>query len=82
MRKLPQICPAHAVSMKKEENAKHAFVDRNKCIGCFECQTVCAPKAIVNEHDSDLSSFVERIAEYAYSAIQNKKNKVFMSISC
>lgn len=72
-----KICPARAISMKKEENTKHAFVDRNKCIGCFECQTVCEPKAIVNEHDSDLSHFVERIAEYAYSAIQNKKGKVF-----
>ena len=72
-----RICPGHAISMKKENDRKHAFVDRNKCIGCFECQTVCEPKAIVNEHDADLSHFVERIAEYAYGAVQNKKGKVF-----
>lgn len=72
-----KICPAHALSIKKENDIKHAFVDRNKCIGCFECQTVCEPKAIVNEHDADLSHFVERIAEYAYGAVQNKKDKIF-----
>lgn len=72
-----KICPAHAIGMKKEENTKHAFVDRNKCIGCFECRTVCETGAIVNEHDADLSHFVERLAEYACAAVQNKKGKVF-----
>ena len=71
-----KICPAQAVSIKKEDDKKSAFVDRNKCIGCFECQTVCEAKAMCNEHDADLCNFAERIAEYAYGAVQNKKGKV------
>lgn len=71
-----KICPARALSMKKDGDKKSAFADRQKCIGCFECQTVCEPKAVVNEHDADLRNFAERIAEYAYGAVQNKKDKV------
>lgn len=71
-----KICPASAISMKKENEQKFAFVNRELCIGCFECSTVCEYKAINNEHDSDLHNFAERISEYAYGSIQNKKNKI------
>lgn len=71
-----KVCPAQAISFVKEKEKKSAFVDRSKCIGCFECQSVCEPKAICNEHDSDRYNFVERIAEYAKAAVENKKGKV------
>lgn len=71
-----KVCPASAISMKKENEQKFAFVNRELCIGCFECSTVCEYNSINNEHDSDLHNFVERISEYAYGAIQNKKDKI------
>lgn len=72
-----RVCPAHAISMGKDESGKKvAQVDGSKCIGCFECITVCEPKAISADWNTELYEFVERIAEYAYGAVQNKKDKV------
>lgn len=71
-----KVCPAHAISMTKDGDKKAAQVDQSKCIGCFECITVCEPKAITADWNTELYDFVERIAEYAYGAVQNKKEKV------
>ncbi len=72
-----KICPAHAISMTKTDNGKKvAQADPDKCIGCFECITVCEPKAITANWETELNAFVERISEYAYGAVENKKDKV------
>ena len=76
-----KVCPAHAISMAKDGDKKVAQVDQEKCIGCFECITVCEPKAITADWNTELFDFVERIAEYAYGAVQNKKGKVIY-INC
>lgn len=72
-----KVCPAHAISMTKTDAGKKvAQADPKKCIGCFECITVCQPKAITANWETEIHAFVERIAEYAYGAVQNKKDKV------
>ncbi len=65
-------CPVDTISI---ENGK-AFIDIEKCIGCGECTTVCPKRAIEVQWESDSDKFLEKMAEYAYGAVQNKKGKV------
>ena len=70
-----KVCPEHALSLYKDGSSKKAKIDSEKCIGCFECVTVCEVKAIAQDYKTELHDFVERIAEYAYGAVQGKQDK-------
>ena len=75
-----KICPEHAISLYKNEKAKKARIKPEDCIGCFECVTVCEVKAIGQDYSTELHTFVERIAEYAYGAVQGKrKNTIYLN---
>ena len=66
-------CPEVAIS---EKNNK-AYIDSNKCIGCGECIAVCNFDAVTYDYDND-SEFVQKsMAEYAYGAVKDKKEKMF-----
>ncbi|WP_350344351.1 DUF362 domain-containing protein [Proteinivorax tanatarense] len=65
-------CPVDTISIE----AKKAKIDDEKCIGCGECTTVCPKRAIEVQWETDSRIFVEKMAEYAYGAIENKKDKV------
>jgi uncharacterized Fe-S center protein len=67
-----KVCPQDAVSMSE----KTAHIDPQKCIGCGECLTVCQEKAVGLDFRTDLSEFMERMVEYAYGAVKNKRNRV------
>ncbi len=67
-----KVCPQKAVTMAE----KTAHIDTEKCIGCGECVTVCRDKAIGLDFRTDLGEFMERMVEYAYGAIKNKRNRV------
>ncbi len=67
-----KVCPQKAVAMAE----KKAHIDPEKCIGCGECLTVCQDKAVGLDFRTDLSEFMERMVEYAYGAIKNKRNRV------
>ena len=65
--KCVKVCPVHA----PEVNDRKSRINIAKCIGCGECITVCPPK-----WKTEIDPFVERLAEYAYGAVNNKKGKV------
>lgn len=65
-------CPVDAIHMED----KKAVIDPEVCIGCGECITVCPKRAIEVQWKTDANIFVEKMAEYAYGATQNKKGKV------
>ena len=65
-------CPTGAITI---ENRK-ANIDHDICYGCGECPTVCPVRAINVSFESDEDIFIEKMAEYAYGAVSNKKNKV------
>ncbi|EOC99626.1 DUF362 domain-containing protein [Caldisalinibacter kiritimatiensis] len=65
-------CPVDAISM---ENGK-AVIDPEICIGCGECITVCPKRAIEVQWKTDHDTFLEKMAEYAYGSLINKKDKV------
>ncbi|TYB31437.1 MAG: DUF362 domain-containing protein [Candidatus Mcinerneyibacterium aminivorans] len=65
-------CPKEAITI---ENAK-AKIDLSKCIGCGECVNVCQEEAIDMDWDVEIKDFLERLSEYAYGAVLDKKEKV------
>ena len=66
-------CPTQAISMNDN---KKAYIDHDICYGCGECPTVCPVRAISVEWESDKDIFIEKMAEFAYGAVLNKKDKV------
>lgn len=55
---------------------KIAYIDKEKCIGCGECVAICKRNAIIKNWKTDSNDFLEKMAEYAFGAVKNKKDKV------
>lgn len=70
--KCSKSCPTSAISMID----KKAHIDHDICYGCGECPTVCPVRAINVQWESDKNIFIEKMAEFAYGAVSNKKDKV------
>lgn len=70
--KCAQNCPTNAINMED----KKANIDHDICYGCGECPTVCPTRAISVQWESDEDIFIEKMAEFAYGAVSNKKDKV------
>jgi len=64
-------CPAGAITLSPK-----ARIDSSKCIGCGECYTACFNKAITEGKLADNEKLQERIVEYAYGVISEKKDRV------
>ena len=67
-----EVCPKTAISIKKEKSA----IERDLCIGCFECMHVCPEHAIDIDWETEIPVFLERMVEYAYGVVKEKKGKV------
>lgn len=65
-------CPVDSISIQSGK----AIIDIEKCIGCGECTTICSKRAIEVQWETDCDKFLEKMAEYAYGAVSNKKGKV------
>jgi len=65
-------CPKNAI--KLIDNI--ANINLEKCIGCGECVNVCTSDAIKMDWEVEIRDFLEKISEYAYGAVENKKDKV------
>jgi len=68
-----QHCASEAISMFEEK----AFIDPEKCVGCGECIVICNQGAIDVQWDADMRKFQEKMAEYAFAVIKEKKDKTF-----
>jgi len=64
-------CPESAITIDE-----YAMIDQTKCIGCGECISICPVDAISMVEETDIVPFTERLTEYAYGAIKNKKSKI------
>lgn len=67
-----KVCPKTAISVVKKKSA----INQNLCIGCFECMHVCPEHAIDIDWETEIPQFMERMVEYAYGAVQEKKDRV------
>ncbi|KXZ39301.1 hypothetical protein SAMN05661008_00980 [Alkalithermobacter thermoalcaliphilus JW-YL-7 = DSM 7308] len=65
-------CPVLAIKMEN----KKAIIDKQVCYGCGECITRCPVRAISIQWETDNDVFIEKMGEYAYGSILNKKDKV------
>jgi uncharacterized protein len=64
-------CPISVISLQNQK----AMINLDECIACNNCLSNCPESAIGMDFDS-LPEFVERMVEYAYGAVKNKKGKV------
>lgn len=64
-------CPISIISLQNQK----AEINLEKCIACNNCMSNCPESAIGLDSDS-LPEFSERMVEYAYGAVENKKGKV------
>ncbi len=64
-------CPVSVISIKEQK----AVIEMEKCIACNNCLGSCPESAIEMDFDS-LTEFMERMVEYAYGAVKNKKGKL------
>ncbi len=69
-------CPVKAITWEKKEKTKAAVINPEKCVGCGECLTVCEPKAVTIDWKTELMPFNERMVEYAYGAVTQKKGRI------
>jgi len=67
------ICPVGALSLGADGRAR---IDPELCIGCFDCLNHCRSGGIEIDWETDLSQFLERMAEYALGAVHTKPQKV------
>lgn len=65
-------CPVNAIAIDDEKKAR---IDRAACIGCAECTVTCRFEAIDINWKSDLKIMQEKMAEYAFAAVKDKKFK-------
>ena len=63
-------CPAGAITVDE-----FAQIDPDKCMGCGECTITCTEGAIGINWKGESSALQEKIVEYVYAVLKNKKDK-------
>lgn len=66
------ICRPQAIRMK----GNSAEIDSSLCTGCAECIAACPEEAIRIQWDATAVDLQERMIEYLYAIVQNKKGKL------
>ncbi|MBU1343177.1 MAG: DUF362 domain-containing protein [Proteobacteria bacterium] len=66
-------CPSNAIHLEE----KKAFIDKGKCIGCAECIVRCPTGSVNINWNQTVPVFLEKMMEYAFGVLKNKKNKSF-----
>ncbi|HTX61640.1 MAG TPA: DUF362 domain-containing protein [Methanobacterium sp.] len=64
-------CPVYAMYLQDDK----CQIDYEMCIGCNNCLEICPDSAITLDWDN-MHVFMERMMEYAYGAVENKRGKV------
>jgi len=64
-------CPAGAIGISR----KKAAIRQSVCLGCAECITLCPRGAIQINWAADTAVFQEKMAEYAFGVLKNKKGR-------
>lgn len=65
-------CSHEAISLSDE---KKAIINPEKCVGCGECILICPNGAIDIQWSKDIAIFQEKMAEYTFAVLKNKREK-------
>ncbi|MDH7577029.1 MAG: DUF362 domain-containing protein [Bacillota bacterium] len=63
-------CPADAIRVEEV-----AVIDHRRCMGCGECTITCRERAITVSWKTGPEAIQEKIVEYAYAVLKNKKGR-------
>lgn len=66
-----KICPQQAILLKENK----ASIESQRCIGCASCIAVCPSSAIDVNWESGASTMPEKMVEYAFAVLKDKKEK-------
>ena len=64
-------CPVSAMALEDSRSV----INYDECIGCNNCADACPETAVDLDWDK-MGVFMEKMVEYAYGAVKNKKDKV------
>jgi uncharacterized Fe-S center protein len=71
-------CPANALCI----DSGTITLDKDKCIGCAACVALCSKGVFaINWGGSTIPDFRERLAEYAFAALQTNSRKTFITFA-
>lgn len=66
-----ETCPVSAMALEDQKSV----INYDRCIGCNDCVDACPEAAISLDWDK-MGIFMEKMVEYAYGAVKNKRGKV------
>ncbi|MGL6299041.1 MAG: DUF362 domain-containing protein [Methanobacteriaceae archaeon] len=73
------VCPIDVINMvdSEVEGINYDIVINEKdCVACMNCYASCPNEAVDLDWEEEIPEFIERMCEYAYAAVKNKKDKV------
>jgi hypothetical protein len=68
-------CLAHCAQAAISIPDDKAVIDPGLCVGCGECILICPNEAVQIQWNKDIPLFQRKMAEYAYAALQDKKDR-------
>jgi hypothetical protein len=69
-------CPADAIKLVKVNGGEKAQISDELCYGCGECRAACLEGAVSIDWASEPEKVQEKMAEYAYGVMKQKKGKI------
>jgi len=70
-------CPVNAITIKDNKSV----IDNKKCIGCATCIAICPVMAIDVPWGAGAETIQEKMIEYAYAVLRNKKELLFFVVA-
>ncbi|MGB9936370.1 MAG: DUF362 domain-containing protein [Methanobacterium sp.] len=64
-------CPVSAMTIEEEISK----INYEACIACNNCFMVC-PESVIDLEWENITPFIEKMTEYAYGAVKNKKDRI------
>ncbi|MCK9151217.1 DUF362 domain-containing protein [Methanobacterium alcaliphilum] len=68
-------CPVDAMHLMTGDEKNQVIINYDSCIACMNCLDTCSNSVIDLDWENEIPTFIEKMMEYAWGAIQNKSEK-------